>query len=735
MAAPLRPPSSRPEGAGDPYFEDQWSDGPTEDHDDAPRRRTRTHSMGPSRPRSSFIPGEGARGETVPYGRPTPHRADTEPFSPALGLRTRPYSGYYGPPPPSRTPFTPRQPYPNPADGYPNYSPGYGTGYTTAPPPETSPFSYPSTPADFGHTVPYPSSQSQPFGSPFNDGRSGVRGPTIRVRKTQVPAEPQPQPRPRQEDIDTDREADKQYWRERQRQKDRQAKEAQKREYEAEKRAIERLRREKLQLKVKKLQEELKHERNRAPSRSGFERNARPQDAVQELMDHLHTLRAQERERRLVAQPGSMTQLLQDIAEIAEARREQQASRDRLQLLGGFRPPTRSEYGNPNYESLQRKQIEEVLRDILGGLSDDDMTRLPLPARSYHTGRSASEDFHPEDDFRREAFRDMPREFQEEDAGASPRSRYRDALGNVNDLYGNPSSPQHRTGDPGPSIVRDPYPSPEPSRYAPSRYSTPSTPTLGRRQTAPTPILKVVPPSSSKRARGSDFSSDHSTPADHGEYSPYHDPRELRAEQYQEERAPRRMEQRREGLPRRTEQYRDELPRASEQFREEPQRMERPRPYTPATEPERPEIRRADSHRSFGTRRSSMSGPRSTIEHESPGLQRNRSRVAFREQDPAGGRPLLDDDEDASGSDSGGRPRGARSYRIAGDNVSDRRYNPRDGQAVTPPPAPPPPRSGTPIASERPGRSPRRVQVEEGWSDDEEIQDGRFMSRESTVGR
>ncbi|KAK4451578.1 hypothetical protein QBC34DRAFT_377988 [Podospora aff. communis PSN243] len=535
MSAPLRPqlglPSSRPEGSGDPYSEDQWSDDPADDHE-TPRRRTRTHSMsGPSRPpRSSFMPGgEGARGETVPYGRPTAHRADTEPFSPGLGLRTRPYSGYYGPPP-SRTPFTPSQPYRIPTDGYNQGTGyyGYDAGYTTAPPPETSPFSsrpyYPSTPAEsspFGYSPPYPHSQPQTFDSSFGDGRNGIRGPTIRVRKTQVPAEPRPPSRARQDDIDSDREADEQYWRERQRQKDRQAKESQKREREAEKRDIARLRREKLRLKVKKLQEELKHERSRAPSRSDFERNIRPQEPAQELMEYLHTLRAQERERRLVAQPDSMTQLLQDIADIAEARREQQASRDRLQLLGGLRPPTRnSDYGSSSYESLQRRQIEEVLKDILrGGLLDDDVARLPLPARSHHTGRSASDDFHPEDDFRREA----PREWQDEDDGASPRSRYRDAPGNVTDPYGNPSSPQRRNGDP---VMRDPYPSPEPSRYAPSKYSaTPSTPTLGRRQTAPTPILKVVPPGSSKRARGSDFSSDHSLAADHGEYSTYHDPR------------------------------------------------------------------------------------------------------------------------------------------------------------------------------------------------------------------
>src|SRR3954470_12349122 len=103
MSAPLRPqlglPSPRPEGSEGHYFEDQWSDDdPADEHGDAPRWRTRTHNIPSRSSRSSFVPGGhgGARGETVPYGRPTPQRADTDPFTPGPGLRTRPYSGYYG---------------------------------------------------------------------------------------------------------------------------------------------------------------------------------------------------------------------------------------------------------------------------------------------------------------------------------------------------------------------------------------------------------------------------------------------------------------------------------------------------------------------------------------------------------------------------------------------------------------------------------------------------------------
>ncbi|KAK0657389.1 hypothetical protein B0T16DRAFT_59574 [Cercophora newfieldiana] len=728
MAAPLRPPlglpSPHPDGSDDPYFEDQWSDDPGDEHDEAHRRRTRTHNISSRTGRSPFMPsGQGARGETVPYGRPTPQRADTEPFPPASGLRTRPYTGYYGPPPPSRTPFTPRETYATPTGGYthgPDYYPsGYGTSYTTAPPPETIPYSshpYPSTPADpsYGYTSPYQSSTPQPFGTSYNDGRTGVRGPTIRVRKTQVEPQPEPLPRLRREDIEREREreAAEKRWRESQRQKQRSEKEAERKEREATKRDLDRLRRDKLKLKVERLQQQLKLERSRQPTQSDFEPSIRPHD----LIDYLHTLREQETRRSLVERPDSVTRLLQDIAEIADAKREAQTRQERLHLLGGLpvRARSRSSFGDVSHEISQRRLIEEVMMDILrGGALDEDVSRLPLPARSHHTGRSG-EDIFPEDDFLR-----MPRTYQDEDSGASPRSRYSDAH---SDAHVGTSSPRHRTGDPGPSIMRDrdPYLSPEPSRYG--RHSVPP---LERRQTAPppglTPIRKVSTPGSSKRPRGSDFSSDHSLAADRGEYTAAaYDRRaevlrrtEQFAEQYQDQ----------DQMPQRAGHYREEPPLRREHFQNEPPRPERPRDDTPRRmDADWPDIRRADSHRSSGTRKSSMSVPRPA---RSPERRRDRSRVAFREQDPAGGRPIIDD---TSESESGGRLRREGSYRIAGDRVSGRRYNPRD---ATPPHAPEAPRSETPTVTGS-ARPPRRPQVEDDWSDDD---GGRFMSRESTVGR
>jgi len=735
MSAPQRPqlPSSRPVSSEDPYFEDQeaWSDDPSDEHDEAPRRKTRQHSI-PSRAGrpSGFVPGQGARGETVPYGRPSPRRGDSEPFVPTAGPGPQSYYGYYNGA--AQTPFTSGQQYQNPGGTYPqdsgHYSPGYGTGYGTGyapvPPPEPSPYSsrpyYSSASAEqpaYDYTPPY---QSPPtFGSPFNDGRTGIRGPSIRVRKTQ--------PQPQQDDMERDREVDKQRAREKNRQREREEREARKKEKERERKELDKIQREKLKLKVQRLQHQLEMEKRKAPVRGDFEP---PGVRAHDLMDYLHSQREQENRRKLVERTDSMTQLLQDLAELAEVRRATQSQQDRLQLLGGLsprsRPPTRSEYGESNYESVQKRQIEEVLRDLLGlgrWNADEEKAWLPLPPPSHYTARSASEDPLTDDEY----YRSAPRGYREEDGVSSPRPRFGDAPGNISDAYTGPSSPRHRSGD-ALGTAGDSYPSPESSRYGPTRYSsTPAPPSLGRRQTAPPaappPIIKVVASGSSKRARGSDMSSEYSLAADRGEFPIYES---------------------RENLSRRAEQHQEELRRRAEPVQEVPRRAEQSRAELPrrTTEPVRAELRRADSVRSAGTRRSTQSAPRSAMTPEGPRLRHTRSRVSFQDQDPAGDRPIVcDDDDDFSGYNSEDVERQTRPYRFTGEKVQGRRYNPRESQGLTPPPAPDAPRSESsqrsPPAAGGSQRSPRRQPRVENWSDDDEDEEKRFMSRsrESTVGR
>jgi hypothetical protein len=139
--------------------------------------------------------------------------------------------------------------------------------------------------------------------------------------------------------------------------------------------------------------------------------------------------------------------------------------------------------------------------------------------------------------------------------------------------------------------------------------------------TGGSPLLPTAPiSSSSKRARGSDLSSEYSSAANRGSF-PIHESQEA--------------------LPRRTKPGRRSLKSG-------------PRP---ARGLEIPRVRHRFPHSAGHT-------------------------AAFKNQDPAGDRPIADIGEDGfSGSDSKDGARGSRKtrpYRFPGEKVQSRRYNPQD---------------------------------------------------------
>jgi len=487
----------------------------------------------------------------------------------------------------------------------------------------------------YGYTPPFQPSLSQQFGPRLPDGQTGIRLPSIRLRKSQ------------HEGADKDRKADEQRWRERNRQRERERKEAEKKEREREKKEAEkkdrererkeaekkdrerekkkeadRIQRNKLELKVHDLRQQLQLERSKRPDPAALE------SSVKGLLEFLQDQREQETQRKWIERRAdSFSHLLQGLAELVDARRVGPYQQDRLQWHGGLplrsRPPTRGDFGDIGYETVPRSQIEEVVMDLLSRLSASDeqeKARLPLPPASPSTARGFREAFYPDDRFPRGP---PTPEWQEGDGGAaSPRSRFEDLRENTREAYPGPASPRYRSADtPG---------------------AAPSSPKLERRQTASPANIKVAMSGSSKRARGSDMSSEYSLAAGRGGFSPRGS---------------------KEALPRRT-------------------------------EPGRTELRRSESHRSPG-RRNSLSAPRPTAPIlEIPRVRhRSRNSVTFKDQDPAGGRPFSDDaGEDLSGSDTEDGalgPRQTRPYRFTGETVHGRRYDPRDAQGPIPPPAVP----------------------------------------------
>jgi hypothetical protein len=190
--------------------------------------------------------------------------------------------------------------------------------------------------------------------------------------------------------------------------------------------------------------------------------------------------------------------------------------------------------------------------------------------------------------------RGPPSEWQEEEGGAaSSHSRFADAPGTISDADRRPSSHRYRSGD--------------------TLGAAQSTPKLEKRQTAPPTNTKAPISSSSKRAHGSNLSSEYSSAADRGSFP----------------------------IPRRTESGRRSL-------------QSGPRP---AQGLEIPRVRHRFPHSAGHT-------------------------AAFKNQDPAGDRPIADIGEDGfSGSDSKDGARGSRKtrpYRFPGEKVQSRRYNPQD---------------------------------------------------------
>lgn len=266
---------------------------------------------------------------------------------------------------------------------------------------------------------------------------------------------------------------------------------------------------------------------------------------------------------------------------------------------------------------------------------------------------------------------------------------------------GGAASPRSRF-DGAPGTVGDAYRGPSSPRYRSGDTSgaTPSTPRPERRQTASPANIKVAMSGSSKRPRGSDLSSEYSSAAGRG------------------------------GFPTRGSQ---------EAF---PQR----------TEPGKPELRRSESHRPLSRRGSQSASRPSVLSPESPRV-RHRSRnsavghiVSFKDQDPAGDRPIADDGEDdLSGSDTEDGalgPRQTRPYRFTGEKVQGRRYDPRDAQRLTtPPPAVPDvPRAevgerAVKAAGGPGGGGQRRVARVDSWPDDGEEERRHAARSLSTVGR
>jgi hypothetical protein len=336
---------------------------------------------------------------------------------------------------------------------------------------------------------------------------------------------------------------------------------------------------------------------------------------------------------------------------------------DRLQWPGGFSPksrsPTRSDSGDVRYDTVQRSQIEEVVVDVMNRwLAGDKQEKphLPLPLVSQSTARGIREDSHGRSP------PGPPSAWQEGEGGAaSPRSRFvHGAPANINGAYRGPSPPRYRSGE----------------------GTAPSTPKLEKRQTAPLANIKAPIAGSSKRARGSDVSSEYSLAADRGG-SPIHESQEA------------------------------------------PHRRTRP------------------------GRRSSQSGPRPARGLEVPRV-RHGSRhsaghtAAFKNQDPAGDRPMADIGGDgSSGSDTedgARRPRSTRPYRFTGEKVQGRRYNSRDARELTPPPeVPDVPRTEVGERAWRAAggreRDPRRVARVDSWSDDREEERWNVARSPSTMGR
>lgn len=668
------------------YSEDQenWSDDPSNEHDDeAPRRRTRQHVMPSRSGSSSFMPG----GETVPYTHAAPRRGDGGPFASASGPGPRPYPGYHWIPPPPQTPYTSTQQYPSQPGGFPHgsgYYPAaqFGTSYTPAPHPQPNPYSprpyLPNMPPGqppYDYVPPLQPSPQQQFSSHLSEGRTGIRRPSIRLRTSQ------------QEGAEHDREAAEQLWRERNRQRERERKEADKREREREKkererekkereretkRESDRIQQERLKLKVQKLRQQLQLERSKRPVSGAFD------STLQDLLEDLHDQRERENQRRWIERrAGPLDQFLQVLAELADTRRVSPYQQDRLQWTGGPpfrpRPPTRSDLGEAGYETVPRSQIEEVVMDLLSRWSASDeqeKARLPLPPASQSTARGAREDFHADD----RSPRGPTPEWQAGEGGAaSPRPRFGDAPGTVSDAHWGPSSPRYRSGD--------------------TSGTTPPTPKPERRQTASPANIKVAMSGSTKRPRGS-VSSEYSSAAGRGGFPTRGSP---------------------EALPRRT-------------------------------EPGKTELRRSESHRPPG-RRGSQSAPRpSVLSPESPRV-RHRSRnsvighiVSFKDQDPAGDRPIADDGEDdLSGSDTEDGavgPRQTRPYRFMGEKVQGRRYDPRDAQGLTTPPPPPAvPDVPRPEVGDPGAGGQRRVARVDSWPDDGEEERRHAARSPSTVGR
>jgi hypothetical protein len=308
---------------------------------------------------------------------------------------------------------------------------------------------------------------------------------------------------------------------------------------------------------------------------------------------------------------------------------------------------------------VQRSQIEQVVMEVISQLTPGDeqeKPRLPLPPASQSTVRGVREDSHPDD----RSLRVPSSEWQEEEGGAaSPRSRFADASGNINDADRRPLSPRYRSGDtPG---------------------TAPSTPKLETRQTAPPANIEVPISGSSKRARGSDLSSEYSLAAD------------------------------RETFP---------IDESQEAFQE------------------------ALRRRTKAGKRSSQSGPRParhgsrhSAGHTGAAFK-SQDPAGNRPIADIGEDALSESDTE----DRARGPRQTRPYRFPGKKVQGRRYDARDVRELTPPPeVPEVPRAEVGERAWRAAggreRDPRRVARVDSWSDDREEERWNVARSPPTMGR